>query len=151
MGNKNGYVGISSGKSRETVPARDKSIRKAKLNLNKVRRGCGSWECNCGEPHSIPFAVTGKCGSSIITLVPAPKGKGLCVEKECAKVLALAGIKDVWSRTKGQTKVKLNLIQALMDALKNLSEVKVKPDDIRRLGIIGGKMKESPVEKKAEE
>ena len=57
-----------------------------------------------------------------------------------AKVLALAGIKDVWSRTSGQTKVKLNLIEALMDALKKLSEIKVKPEDIEKLGIIEGKM-----------
>ncbi len=143
VGNKNGYVGVSAGKSRETVPARDKSLRKAKLKLNKVRRGCGSWECGCGEPHTIPYAVTGKCGSSIITLKPAPKGKGLCVEKECAKILEMAGIKDVWSTTKGQTKVKTNLINALVAALKQLSEIKIKPNDIQKLGIVAGKMKQT--------
>jgi small subunit ribosomal protein S5 len=143
VGNKNGYVGVATGKSKETVPARDKSKRKARLKLMRIRRGCGSWECNCREPHSIPFAAEGKCGSVKVTLMPAPKGKGLCVEKECAKILGLAGIKDVWSRTSGQTKVKLNLIEALMDALKNLSEMKIKTEDVEKLGIIEGKMKES--------
>ena len=142
VGNKNGYVGVATGKSKETVPARDKSKRKARLNLMRVRRGCGSWECNCKEPHTIPFATEGKKGSVKITLMPAPKGKGLCIEKECAKILSLAGIKDVWSRTSGQTKVKLNLVGALMAALKNLSEVKIKPEDIQKLGIVDGKMKE---------
>src|SRR3989338_8376894 len=55
VGNKNGYVGMGYGKSKETVPAREKAIRKAKLNLIKIKRGCGSWECGCKEPHSIPF------------------------------------------------------------------------------------------------
>ncbi|MBR9682978.1 30S ribosomal protein S5 [Candidatus Woesearchaeota archaeon] len=140
VGNKNGYVGLSFGKSKETVPARDKSTRKAKLNLIKVRRGCGSWECTCGQPHSIPFAIEGKCGSAKIKLMPAPKGKGLCVEKECAKILKMAGINDVWSKTKGQTNTKKNLIKALMAALSKLSEIKLQPDHYKKLGICEGKL-----------
>ena len=142
IGNKNGYVGVATGKSKETVPARDKALRNAKLSLIRIRRGCGSWECSCKQPHSIPFTVEGKCGSSKITLIPAPKGKGLCVEKECAKILTLAGVKDVWSKTEGQTSTKLNMVGALMDALKKLSQIKIKPDDIQKLGIIEGKLKE---------
>ncbi|MBI2661353.1 hypothetical protein HYX09_03735 [Candidatus Woesearchaeota archaeon] len=40
-GNQDGYVGIGYGKSKETVPAREKSIRNAKLSIIKIRRGCG--------------------------------------------------------------------------------------------------------------
>jgi small subunit ribosomal protein S5 len=141
VGNKDGYVGIGFGKSKETVPARDKSLSKAKTNLIKIRRGCGSWECNCGTPHSIPFSVEGKCGSSKIKLMPAPKGKGLCVEKECAKILKMAGVKDIWSKTEGQTKTKTNLLKALDQALKKLSAVKVQPDHVKKLGINEGKLK----------
>jgi len=125
IGNKNGYVGIGHGKAKETVPAREKALRKAQQNVMKVRRGCGSWQCGCREQHSIPFQVHGKCSSAQITLIPAPKGTGLRVEKECAKILRLAGIQDVWSKTKGQTKTKLNLISALMSALQQVSETKV--------------------------
>jgi small subunit ribosomal protein S5 len=141
VGNKDGYVGVGMGKGKETVPAREKARRKAKLNLIRIRRGCGSWQCDCGQPHTIPFAVKGKCSSCEIELMPAPKGKGLCIEEECAKILALAGIKDVWSKVNGSTKSKVNLINALMDALLKLSEVKVKPNDVQKLGIIEGKMK----------
>ncbi|HLC81654.1 MAG TPA: 30S ribosomal protein S5 [Candidatus Nanoarchaeia archaeon] len=141
VGNRNGYVGIGTGKSKETVPARDKAKRKARLNLIKIRRGAGSWESDSMEPTSIPFAVTGKCGSVRLTLMPAPRGTGLCVEKECAKVLALAGIKDVWSKTEGQTKTKLNLIWALIDALKKLSETKVPSRDAVKVGLVEGKLK----------
>ena len=139
VGNKDGYVGVSCGKSKETVPARDKAKRKARLNLIRIRRGCGSWESDSREPNSIPFAVEGKCGSVRITLMPAPPGQGLCVEKECAKILELAGIKDIWSKTQGQTKTKLNVIYALLDALRKLSEMKIKAEDITKLGIIEGK------------
>lgn len=141
VGNRNGYLGVAVGKSKETVPARDKAKRKARLRLMRIKRGCGSWECNCREPHSIPFAVEGRCGSSRIKLIPAPKGKGLCVDKECAKILAMAGIKDVWSKTLGQTKTKLNLISALIEALQQLTKIKVKPEDITALGIVEGKLK----------
>ncbi len=140
VGNKNGYVGVAFGKSKETVPARDKSIRKAKLNMIKIRRGCGSWE-GVADSNSIPFAVTGKCGSSEITLMPAPKGTGLCVEKECAKILGAAGIKDIWSKTKGQTKTKVNLIKACMEALEKLSEIKIQPKHYETLGVQEGKLK----------
>ncbi len=142
VGNRNGYIGVGLGKSKETVPARDKAKRKARLNLIRVRRGSGSWESDSKESHSIPFEVTGKCGSVEITLMPAPKGKGLCVEKECAKILSLAGIKDIWCKTRGHTKTKLNVIFALVDALKKLSEMKIAPEDVAKLGIVDGKMKE---------
>lgn len=135
VGNKDGYVGIGYGKARETVPAREKAIRRAKLNLIKVRRACGSWECGCAEPHSIPFKVEGKCGSVKISLFPAPKGTNLCIEKECAKILQFAGIKDVYSKTFGQTRVKTNLIKACFSALKKLSKVKIQPKYIKSAGV----------------
>ena len=112
---------------------------KARLNLMRIRRGSGSWESTKRDAHSIPFAVTGKCGSVKITLMPAPRGKGLCVERECAKILSLAGVKDVWSKTEGQTKTKLNLIYALLDALQKLGEVKVREVDCQKLGIVEGR------------
>ncbi len=132
-------MGLAFGKSKETVPARDKSKRKAKLNLIKIRRGCGSWE-GVADGNSIPFAVTGKCGSVEVKLMPAPQGTGLCIEKECAKILAAAGIKDVWSKTRGQTKTKVNLVKACFDALKNLSDMKVQETHVAKLGLEEGKL-----------
>jgi len=134
-GNKNGYVGVGYGKAKETVPAREKAFRKAKLNLIKIKRGCGSWQCNCKSGHSIPFKVSGKCGSVIVTLIPAPKGTGLTIEKSCATILEMAGIKDIWSTTKGQTKSKLNLIKACMKALNKLNSTKLNLKDYENLGI----------------
>ncbi len=138
IGNRNGYVGVGLGKARETVPAREKAIRTAKLNIIKIRRGCGSWACRCASPHSIPFQVKGKCGSVKIELIPAPKGTNLCIEKECKKILALAGVKDVYARTFGQTRTKLNFMKACFDALKKLSEMKVPENYYTKAGIVEG-------------
>lgn len=141
VGNKDGYIGIGIGKSKETVPAREKAIKNAKLNIFKIARGSGSWESESKEPNSIPFAVTGKCGSVKLTLMPAPKGKGLCVEKECAKILTLAGIQDVWSKSIGQTKNKINMITACEKALKELTKIKTRPQDTEALAMIKGSKK----------
>ena len=143
VGNRDGYIGVAMAKGKETVPARDKSIRLAKLNIIKIRRGCGSWQCNCGTPHSTPFKVTGKCGSVEVTLIPAPKGAGLCIEKELQKMLKLAGIRDVWSQSKGRTKSKINMIQACFNALKQLMEIRVKKDAEKKLGVQEGRLPEN--------
>ncbi len=144
IGNKNGLVGIGWGKSRETVPAREKAIRNSKLNLIKIRRGCGSWQCGCKEAHSIPFEVSGKCGSVKISLIPAPKGTGLVVQGECKKILTAAGIKDVWSKTIGQTRTTINLIKACEDALRGLLATKLPSRYAESLGV-----KEGEIESKA--
>ncbi len=138
IGNENGYVGIGYGKSKETVPAREKAIRYAKLNIIKIKRGCGNWRCGCGDAHTVPFKVSGKSGSVEITLIPAPKGTGLIVEKECQKILKLAGIKDVWSRTEGQTRSKLNLLYACFEALQKLMKFKISQRSTETLRIVEG-------------
>jgi len=124
VGDMNGHIGLGYGKARETLPSREKAVRDAKLNIIKVKRGCGSFDCICNEPHSIPYATKGKSGSSIMILLPAPKGTGLVIEDECKKILRLAGIKDVYSRTFGQTRTKFNLAKACIEALKNISKIK---------------------------
>jgi small subunit ribosomal protein S5 len=138
VGDRNGHVGLGLGKAKETVPAREKAVRNAKLNLFKLRRGCGSWQCGCGTPHSLPFAVHGKCGSIEITLMPAPKGKGLCCQSEIGKILSLAGIKDVWTKTRGQTANAVNFVYACEDALRKLSRMKLKPEYNQTLAIVDG-------------
>ena len=138
VGNGDGYVGIGLGNARETVPAREKATRQAKLSLIKIRRGSGSWESAEPKPTSIPFAVEGKCGSVKMKLMPAPQGTGLVIEKECRKVLQMAGIKDVYSKTAGHTGTKLNLLTACFKALKKLSAVKIKNQHVKQLGIVEG-------------
>jgi len=143
VGNKDGIIGLGYGKAKETVPAREKAQRKAKLNVFKIKRGCGSWQCGCGSAHSIPFKVEGRCGSVRVILFPAPKGTGLVTEKEIAKILTMAGIKDVWSKSYGQQKSKINLVKATEMALKNLTTTKISEKDVKTLSIVDGKIKKA--------
>ncbi len=118
VGNEDGYVGLGKGKARQFRFAIEKAIRNAKLNITPVRRGCGSWECSCGEPHSVPFTVRGKSGSVEVILKPAPKGTGLVAGDVAKAVLRMAGIRDVWSFTKGETRTSYNFARATYLALR---------------------------------
>ena len=138
VGGRDGYVGLGFGRAKETMPAREKAVKNAKLHVMKIRRGCGSWECVCGEPHSIPLAVRSRSGSVVFELKPAPRGANLSVEKEFAKVLMFAGIKDVYSHTFGQTRTKMNVLKAGFQALQKLSQVKIPPAYYKKGGVIEG-------------
>ncbi len=124
VGNKDGFVGIGIAKAPEFRNAMEKALKKAKINIIPVRRGCGSWECGCGETHSIPFEVEGKEGSVRVVLKPAPKGLGLCASDSVKKVMMLAGIKDLWVKSFGKTKTRTNYIKAVFNALKRLNTIK---------------------------
>lgn len=134
VGDEKGHVGIGVGKSMETLPARDKATRKAKLSLIKVVRGDGSFDSVGGGNSSIPYKVSGKAGSVRVTLMPAPPGTGLVAGGEMKKILAMAGIQDIYSKTNGKLKTTFNLAKATIDALKKTNPVYKK---VR--GIAGGK------------
>ncbi|MCL5101709.1 MAG: 30S ribosomal protein S5 [Candidatus Parvarchaeota archaeon] len=136
VGDGNGHIGIGKGSALESVTAKEKALKKAKLNIIKIKRGCGSWECACESPHSIPFKVSGKSGSVIVTLSPAPKGIGFCVADDIKTILKLAGIKDVWSRVEGQTRTRINLGYASFKALKSLSAYRLFDTEKKSLGLI---------------
>jgi len=118
IGDENGHVGIGTGRASETLPARDKAIRKAKLNIIRVKRACAAFDCACSDPHTIPFKVSGKEGSVQVNLIPAPQGSGLGVANELKKVLKMAGIKDVLSRSSGRKRTTFNLLKACVKALE---------------------------------
>jgi small subunit ribosomal protein S5 len=124
VGNGDGIVGIGRAISNEHRTALEKAVKNAKLSVIRVRRGCGSWECGCGGHHSVPFKVSGRSGSVIVEILPAPKGVGMVASEEVKKVLRLSGIKDAWVKTSGKTSTRANLILAFFDALKNLNSGK---------------------------
>ena len=126
VGDGNGHIGIGSGRAKETLPARDKALRKAKLNLIKIQRGCASFDCACSEKHTVPFKVQGKSGSVRVTLIPAPQGTGLVVANEMKKILILAGIKDVYSKTFGTQRTTFNFAKAMIDALQKTQKAVIK-------------------------
>ena len=138
IGNSNGFIGLGQMKGTEVGPTIRKAIDNAKLNIIQVRRGCGSWECGCWQPHSVPFEVTGRSGSTVVTLKPAPRGVSLAAGDTAKHILRLAGIKDVWIFTKGQTRTTINFAKATFDALRKTAGTKVMKEQIEKLKIVSG-------------
>lgn len=118
VGNRDGYVGLGLGKASQVRNAIEKAATDARLKIVLVRRGCGSWECGCGKPHSLPFQVSGKCGGVEIVLTPGPRGLGIVASETAKIILDLAGVKDVWTRSFGATRTILSFASAVFDALQ---------------------------------
>lgn len=109
IGNKKGKVGIGIGKSHEVTGAIQKGIAKAKKNMIKVVL----------DDSTIPHDIKIKYKAAKILLMPAVKGTGLIAGGTVRKVLELAGVKDILSKTYGTTN-KLNNSKATFEALKQL-------------------------------
>ena len=124
VGNRDGFIGLGQGKDVQVGIAIKKGVEKAKINLIRINRGCGSWECGCGQLHTVPFEVTGEAGSVRIVLMPAPRGLGIAAGGTAKKVMDMAGIKDVWTMTFGSTKTTLNFAKATYNALINTTTVR---------------------------
>lgn len=123
VGDGNGHVGIGYGSAAETLPAKEKALRQAKLNMIFVPRGCGSYNCTCSELHSIPIETEGKCSSVRIKLLPAPQGTGLVVNDELKKIMKVVGIKDIYSQGFGKKRTTFNTAKACMEALNKLNNM----------------------------
>jgi len=128
VGNGTGYLGVGGGKARQVRSAIDKATLNAKLNVVPIRRGCGSWECGCGQPHSIPFKVWGKCGSVGIEIIPGPRGLGLVGGETPKTILTLSGVKDCWTRSFGSTGTLGSMAYAIYEALRSTYRI-VTPKD----------------------
>lgn len=128
VGNGDGYLGLGSAKAKQVRTAIEKAATDARLNITVIRRGCGSWECGCGQPHSLLFETTGKRGAVKIKLVPGPRGLGVVASEGAKIILRLAGVKDAWTRSYGATRTVPSFAYAVFDALKKTYEV-VTPED----------------------
>ena len=121
VGDKNGHVGVGAGKSEEVKPAIESAIKNAKRNLIFVPLGkTGKFK------HTLPIKVVGKAGSVEVTLKPAPLGIGLVANEVVKKVLASAGVKDIWSFSRGHTRNIYNTSMAVIDAIEQLNTMKLK-------------------------
>lgn len=115
VGDFNGHVGLGVKCSKEVATAIRGAIIQAKLEVIPVRRGY--WGNRVGLVHTVPAKVTGKCGSVIVRLVPAPRGTGIVAARAPKKVLQFAGVEDVFTSAKGCTKTMGNFVKATIDAL----------------------------------
>ncbi len=131
VGNRDGYVGLGSGKAMQVRTAIEKAAIDARLKITPVRRGCGSWECGCGKLHSLPFQVQGRCGGVEIVLIPGPRGLGLVANEAAKIILGLAGVKDCWTKSYGSTRTIPSFAYAMFDALRKTYSLVTPKDWVR--------------------
>jgi small subunit ribosomal protein S5 len=124
VGDGKGHVGVAAGKDVEVKAAIDSAIKNAKIAIVPIIMGCGSWQCSCGTAHSLPITVGAKCGSVEVILKPAPRGLGVVASEPTRKMLELAGVKDLWSFSRGRTRTKYNVLMATYKALLKISSMK---------------------------
>ena len=117
-GNENGWLGIGQGKSKQMRIAIEKATTNAYLNVSPVKLGCGSWECRCDKPHSVPFKVRGRGGSVTVEIIPGPRGLGLVAGGKIKRLLELAGLRDAWTTSKGSTATMNSTSKAILQCLR---------------------------------
>lgn len=117
IGDSNGHVGLGIKTAKEVASAIKAAIVIAKLSIIPIRRGY--WGSNLGAPHSLPTKVTGKCGSVLVRLIPAPRGKGIVASPVVRKLMQLAGVEDVYTTSSGSTRTTENTLKAAFVAIGN--------------------------------
>merc|ERR1712033_105841 len=115
VGDYNGHVGLGVKCSKEVATAIRGAIILAKLSVIPVRRGY--WGNKIGKPHTVPCKVTGKCGSVVVRLIPAPRGTGIVSAPVPKKLLHMAGIDDCYTSARGQTATLGNFAKATFNAI----------------------------------
>jgi small subunit ribosomal protein S2e len=101
VGDFDGHVGLGVKCAKEVATAIRGAIISAKLSIVPVRRGY--WGSHIQEPHTVPMKVSGKCGSVMCRLVPAPRGTGIVAAPASKRLLQMAGIQDCYTQSKGST------------------------------------------------
>jgi small subunit ribosomal protein S5 len=113
IGDQKGRVGLGIGKSNEVRTAIEKAITKAKKNLVTVNL----------DGTTIPHEHRSVFKSAKVFMKPASEGTGIIAGGAIRKVLELAGVKDILTKSLGTTN-KLNTAKVAVQAL---SELKVTP------------------------
>ncbi len=106
IGDRNGKVGVGTGKGADTAIAIDKAINAAKKKMIKVNIVKGT----------IPVDVSSKFGSAKIILKPAKEGKGIVAGGTIRTVVDFAGIQNITSKMLGSNN-KINNAKATIKAL----------------------------------
>ena len=111
VGDSRGHAGFGMGKAREVPMAIKKGIEQAKKNLIKLNM----------KGTTIPHQVTGWYGSAQVLLKPASEGTGVIAGGPVRKVMQVAGITNVLTKSIG-TSNPHNVVKATFAALLSLKD-----------------------------
>lgn len=121
VGNQSGYIGIGTHSSRELSTSIKAAVSKAKMSIVPVRMG--QWDGEGDDRHTVITKASGKCGSVIVRVVPAPIGTGIECSDIHRRIFELAGIQDIFVKSFGCTKTTENLAKATIKALEKSSNM----------------------------
>lgn len=139
IGDKNGVIGIGTGKGNDTALAITKALKDAKKNAIKISRT---------KTMSIPHEVNAKYCASAITMFPNG-GKGLVVGAALRDIAVIAGLRDVSGKVLSGSKNKLNTARAVIKALATVGTPYIfgaKPADAPAEESVEGKKEAAPKE-----
>ena len=109
VGDKNGHVGIGTGKAMEVPEAIRKAEEDAKKSLIKVPM-VGT---------TVPHQINGRFGAGNVLIMLAKEGTGVIAGGPVRSVLELAGVTDVRAKSLGTNNAR-NMVNATMEGLKGL-------------------------------
>src|SRR6202451_2305188 len=112
VGDQNGHAGFGMGKAREVPMAIRKAIEQAKKNVIRLNL----------KGTSIPHQVLGRYGSAQVLLKPASEGTGVIAGGPVRKVMQVAGIHNVLTKSLG-TSNPHNVVKATFAALLSLKDI----------------------------
>lgn len=111
VGDRNGHVGMGTGKAQEVPEAIRKAVEDAKRNLIKVPL-VGT---------TIPHEVLGVHSGGRVMLRPAVAGSGVSAGGPIRAILELAGVEDVSSKSLGSSSA-INMVRATLDGINQLKK-----------------------------
>ena len=109
VGDRNGHVGMGTGKAQEVPEAIRKAVEDAKRKLIKVPL----------VDTTIPHEVIGVHGGGRVMLRPAVAGSGVSAGGPIRAVLELAGVEDVSSKSLGSSSA-INMVRATLEGITQL-------------------------------
>ncbi len=109
VGDKNGKVGIGTGKAAEVPNAIEKATARAKKDMVRISL----------NGTTIPHEVVGKFGKCSVKLLPSAEGSGVIAGGSVRPVVELCGIKDITAKVYG-SRNKINVVRATLNGLMQL-------------------------------
>ncbi len=110
-GDRNGRIGLGTGKALDTQVAIEKALKAAKRNMITIK---------LSKEKSLSHDIEAKFKSSEVMIMPN-RGRGLIAGSSARTILALAGLSNVTAKFYSGTKNKLNNARATMKALEQVA------------------------------